>query len=477
MEAITYLQLKTNMSMIQEIKDFSVEQSINNHAYCYLTGIIDETYKDDYVKKVNAENQIEVFVEGEKHITLFKGLIEHIQVKLTGGLYVVEIKGVSHSFQTDIQRKSRSFQNHQMTYEDLIKEVMSTYAGGAIIDFASDGQAIGQMIMQYNETDWAFLKRVASDFNQGVIAVVTLEGPKVIFGTPNGTARGAIEHYHYTVSKNIGAYKRSSENTNLELEELDAVTFHIETLDNYEIGDKVSYQQKTLYIKKKEIQMKEGILYFRYDLCIENGLSQDKVFNEQIVGLSLKGKVLQVVQDRIKVHLEIDKNQDQGTAWEFPYTTTYTAEGSSGWYCMPEIGDNVGIYFPTKEEGQGVGMNALRIGSKGTDKIDNPSIKYFRTINGKELKFGPDEIVITCVNGVDPETGENKMIYISLNDKKGIEIISSEPITFKSDKGIKLEAEETIHILASEQIKLRCKKSEIRMDTMVDICGPEVKIN
>jgi hypothetical protein len=36
------------------------------------------------------------------------------------------------------------------------------------------------------------------------------------------------------------------------------------------------------------------------------------------------------------------------------------AEGNSGWYCMPEINDTVFIYFPTKEEHMGVGMNSIR---------------------------------------------------------------------------------------------------------------------
>ena len=57
---------------------------------------------------------------------------------------------------------------------------------------------------------------------------------------------------------------------------------------------------------------------------------------------------------------------------------------------MPEIDDTVYIYFPTKEESEGVGTSSLRIGDKGTDKVNEPSIKYFRTIDGKEIKFAPE---------------------------------------------------------------------------------------
>ncbi|TCO67911.1 hypothetical protein [Marinisporobacter balticus] len=270
---------------------------------------------------------------------------------------------------------------------------------------------------------------------------------------------------------------KSSKNTNPSLKQSDTIEFHIETEKDYEIGDKVTYQNIHLYIKSKEVEMENGILDFRYALSTKMGLSQDQLYNEQITGMSLKGKVLKIVRDKVKVHLEIDKFQDNNKAWEFPYTTMYTAEGNSGWYCMPEINDTVFIYFPTKEEHQGVGMNAIRVMNKGTDKISNPDIKYFRTIDGKELKFSPDEIKITCINGIDKETGESKVIYIKLNQDNGIEIVSSEPISFKTDKGIKLEAEDTIKILAGEQIKLKCKTSEISIDSKIDICGEDVRIN
>ena len=135
------------------------------------------------------------------------------------------------------------------------------------------------------------------------------------------------------------------------------------------------------------------------------------------------------------------------------------------------------IYFPTKEESEGVGTSSLRIGDKRTDKVNDPSIKYFRTIDGKEIKFAPDEILITCINGKDKETGEDRVIYIKMNQNTGVEIISTEPISLKSEKEIKIEAEEKVEIIAGEEIDMNCKRSEIKVNSMVDIKGPEVRIN
>ena len=477
MPAITYLQLETNLECVQQINEVKMLQCINEHAYLYLTAILSDHCKDDYVKKTLSQEQITLSTKGDKPKILFKGMIQQIRTEAEGGIYYLKIKAVSNSFQTDIKKECRSFQDKNMTYKNMIQSIISHYPGGDIQDHASKGKKIENLFIQYEETDWEFLKRMASHFQAGLLPSLIHDKPKIVFGLMEGNEAGNIESYRYEITKDIGQYMKSSQNTNPDLKELDAVEFHIETENDFDIGDKATYQNKVLYIKSKEAEMTGGILQFRYSLSTQKGLSKDRLYNEQIVGLSLKGTVLKVLRDKIYVHLEIDKAQEKSKAWEFTYATPYTAEGHSGWYCMPEKGDTVFIYFPTREERNGTGMNSIRIKNKDTDRIENPDIKIFRTKNGKEIKFSPEEILITCINGVDRETGENKVIYLRLKQEDGIEIVSSEPIQFKSDKGIKLEAEDTIKILASDQIKLKCKTSEIRIDSKIDICGEDVKIN
>jgi hypothetical protein len=364
-----------------------------------------------------------------------------------------------------------------MTYKDMISEVIGGYPEGGIDDKASDGAALDNFTMQYRETDWAFLKRMASRFNAGLVPSLNFEGPKIVFGVPQGNFLGDVDAFNYTIQKDIAYYMESSQNTNPDFTELDAVQFIVETEKDFDIGDVCGYQDLSLYAKSKSVNIIDGILRFTYALSTLKGLSQPTLFNEKITGLSLKGRVLEAVQDRIKVNLEIDEIQDKQTAWEFPYATMYTAEGNSGWYCMPEIDDTVLVYFPNKEERFGYGLNSIRTLNKETDKISDTDIKYFRTIDGKELKFSPEEILITCINGVDDKSGESKATYIRLNQDGGIEIATTESISFKSDKDITVEADNVIKVLASEQIRLKCKTSEIVIDTKVDLCGKEVKIN
>jgi hypothetical protein len=93
---------------------------------------------------------------------------------------------------------------------------------------------------------------------------------------------------------------------------------------------------------------------------------------------------------------------------------------------MPELDDTVFAYFPSKEEGDGVTLNSVRTKGLSGDKISDHKIKYFRTIDGKELKFSPEEILITCTD---------------------------------------------------DEINLTCKSSNIKMDGDILVQGKEVKNN
>ena len=282
----------------------------------------------------------------------------------------------------------------------------------------------------------------------------------------------------YSIEKDIENYLKSSQNDNENLKELDTVLFHIQTNRNFNIGDSATFQNISLYIKQKTMKMQKGVMIYDYILSSENSFTQDSICNENIAGISLKGKVLEVVEDMVKVQLEIDAEQTKKEeSYLFPYTTMYTAEGSTGWYCMPEIDDTVMIYFPTEQEKYAVGVNSIRVQNKGSDKIGDTDVKYFRTKNGKELKFSPEEILITCCNGTDEKTGEKHITYIRLHDNNGIEMMSTEPIFLKSDDNIALQAKEQIFFAAKEEIVFKCKTSQITINDMVDIAGKEIRMN
>lgn len=98
---------------------------------------------------------------------------------------------------------------------------------------------------------------------------------------------------------------------------------------------------------------KHHIELHEYELVHEQGVQQTEILCPHLTGASLEGRVLEAKSGRIRVHLTVDEKQDRETAWWFPYASSYTAEGHSGWYVMPELGDRVSVRFPTEQEADG----------------------------------------------------------------------------------------------------------------------------
>ncbi|MFD3273764.1 hypothetical protein ACE3MS_27050 [Paenibacillus dendritiformis] len=62
-------------------------------------------------------------------------------------------KAVSHSYQLDIERRTRSFQNKRMSYGTLLDRIAKAYPGMEVMDGVSEGASLEKFTLQYEETD------------------------------------------------------------------------------------------------------------------------------------------------------------------------------------------------------------------------------------------------------------------------------------------------------------------------------------
>lgn len=472
LSVIAYNNLQISPYKLTNLIDLKITKKMNDHARLHFTGIVSEELKDSYVEMTEVQTKIQVsqIDEQANHTPLFAGIILRIEIKAVRDIYYIEVEAVSHTYTLDVKRKSRSFQHKDMPYIALLQEVVSGYPGVDIMDMASNGANLEKFTIQYQETDWQFLKRMASRFYTGLIPASSFDKPKFYFGVPEGGYNGRLEDFHYSIRKELSNFRISSENDTRGIEEGDFIYYEAETDKVLDIGSEVDFKGKTLVVSEVHTAMKNSLLKHRYILCSKKGMTQNAIYHQGITGISLQGKVIAVEKDNVKVHLDIDKEQSIGKAWWFPYSTAYTAEGNSGWYCMPELNDYVRIYFPSRKEEEAIAMGSVRKDSeiKEKNKLGNPDIKYFRTAFGKELMFSPEEIVIT---------GKDGEIFIKLNEKDGIQIFSQKNIKIISQADITMNAEKKISITAKDEINITCKESSIKMNGITNIIGKEVKTN
>lgn len=450
---------------IKTLLELKIIQSINEHGRIYFTGIVPEEKKDDYIKMASSNDKIKVKNKDE---ILFKGKVSNIKIKAVNKVYYIEVEGVSQTYDLDIKLKSKSFQDQNMLYTGLIQNVISTYSGSDFIDTAAKGKKIEKLIVQYNETDWDFLKRMASHFNTVLVPDAASSSPKFWFGMPQGKNGGVLDDFHYSIKRDISSFLNSSKNNGQEGNEDDFTYYEVESTKVLNLGDKIKVKGKILIISSIKAVMKDGILKYQYTLYPEKGIYQGIVLNESISGASIEGKVIDISKDTVKVHLNIDKEQIKEKAISFPYASHYTVEGSTGWYCMPKVGDAVNLYFPSNKEEKAVVISSIR--KEQTGQTQDPSTKYLSTSHGKEMKLSPGEITFTAM------ASKKGKIFINLNEKEGIEIHSLEPIKLTSKKDMTFDADKKIQIKAKENIYFVCNTNSILMDGITYLRGTKVKM-
>ena len=101
------------------------------------------------------------------------GVINELQInETTAGALTVEITAISKSVLLDRIPRYRSFQDPTLTYSAIAEEINGNYGtnDGKIVNVGEDMQALPRMTIQYNETDWEYLKRIASYIGQPIIA-------------------------------------------------------------------------------------------------------------------------------------------------------------------------------------------------------------------------------------------------------------------------------------------------------------------
>ncbi len=468
-----------------ENPDVTIEKRINEHTKATLSAIVSQDQFDYFSLHTGTKTKVSFtyVTEDKEELLLFVGIVTEVQTKTEGisqnAVYYLYLEALSYSYLMDIQYKNRSFQNVDMTYEELLNIVIKDEGyNGDFINTIGKDIALDCFTLQYRETDWEFLKRLASRFHMPLVVDDKETTPRIMFGLSFYSKVAELKHYNYRAIRDIEKYRRISHNYEPSYLETDTLFYEIFTENDktaYEIGDTVQFREVLFQIYAIDTFVKDHILCHTYVLSSKNSFYQSNMFNENIVGLSLKGKVLEVAKNQLRVHLDIDQEQPPVPYW-FTYATLY-----STWYCMPEVGDYVNTYFPTNNEAEGIIINSIKqtpsagfareraaaaqssAGQQTASAANQPvdfetmagdeKVKMLVTEQGKMVVLDDRNGVVTilCNNGT----------YITLSDGAGISIVTSNDVVVNSMQNISIIAKEQILMQAEMAIALCSESSSI----------------
>ncbi|AUS25277.1 phage baseplate assembly protein V [Paenibacillus polymyxa] len=193
---------------LQTMTDIRIERRLGDHVRLVVSGIVPEEKQERFMELENEAEPIEVIEkdkDGQRLRTLFHGQMTRITLKQVHGIHYVQLEAISHTIRLDVRPVSRSFQDRTMTYGQLLKQILASYTGADVIDTVSGDARLDALILQYRETDWAFLKRIASRFGAVLVPEAAADAPKFWFGIPEGRPETLDEVPYHSRKSFVGA--------------------------------------------------------------------------------------------------------------------------------------------------------------------------------------------------------------------------------------------------------------------------------
>ncbi|MDR0489853.1 MAG: hypothetical protein LBH28_01215 [Oscillospiraceae bacterium] len=476
-----------------DILDVKIRKGVNQLGNAWIKGVIAEENEDGYVKM--ALSRLPVAVSAidinEKRKTVFQGFLENINISSVNGLKTMELFIASYNKLLDITPGIKVFQDTELTYDKLVAAVLSPFDGADFLAHCGDEQAIGQMFVQYQETAWAFVMRMASMWEDVLLPDDTKKGVRIHFGFPDKYAPDTpgISPISYDVRKDVRSYM---DHESPAASESDYVYYIAKDREIREPGEPVFFQGCDLYVTEMESRFEGQELIHIYTLRNRNGIRARPYRNFAIIGASLSGQVSAITGSHVRMSLPAAHSNDAGQTKWHPFSTIYSTPDGTGWYAMPEKGDSLRLYYPTEIENDGYTVSAVHhYGSPpqagggsaaagqppdetdldtvqdGAPEID-PKNKFIENNSGKFILLTPYSIMMACEGG-----------SILIQDGEGISITSNYDlnITANGDVNIaSLAANATV--VGTEGVNVEQAAAKIELsDGNVIFKGAEVQTN
>ena len=477
------------------IQEFVLDENINEHQKLEIQLEMDDEQRKNLERIIEKEDvgiEIELAnVDKDVKRRVFSGIVDYFEI-LDYGSYGFKIlmRAFSKSvlFDRKNQKKYRVFQDRNLIFSDIIDEINKDYADKKLEIKYSDiaKKQIGSLIVQFDETDWEFLVRLASQLKTGMFVI---EQGIILFGM---VEMGEIkkENKYFSDYSLIRDYKnlyykvQSNKVINLG----DTVSISENAVEN-EGNDKDSSGNKGNFsVLKTRIFLKDFILKSEFLATDMSSYHIFKKYNEKIKGCRIEANVERVFEDGGIAKMEVrfaeglkkivqersneesnDKAYDDYGIKRFPLSyQTFYSQTNTGFFCTPEVNDTVEVYFPNEDEQ--FAKVSWAINNKGNGRFSDYTKRNFQVnqsdfnfslnLNTFEVKTAEKYSVesLNIVENADNFVNKaNQNMIVASNNYLGIESIGDADFYGSKINIIGKEKEITMESLSSD-VRIKGKK-------------------
>ena len=414
---IEYSDLKFISSFAMEkILDFQTWEVPGEHARGNFRLLLSEN--ETGINSMNAP--IQLLGQGNTAGALFSGYPEKVEIKEERGYRIADIQAVSGTILLDQKKSNRVFQKKVQTYMGIASAVTADTDHCACILPGSDMRTGGTLI-QYQETDWRFLKRMASQLGLPLVPDTSYYYPRFYLGLPEGEKRELGEIISCDLCFD-GRYYAVSGKCLVDRE--DFICYDVVTRTSLSLGDRVTYEGRELLVSRKKTELAGGEVIFTYRLAGNSYTWVPWEDNPDYTGMSFVGSIVGTQGEQVEVAFDIDKTAAGGNRYGFAPAT------GNLMYCMPQKGTKTALYIGNGDEAQGIATGCIRTNGSTCEGTGSPEKKSFRSEHGKGMDLYPQRM------GLDGgETGK-----ITFEDETGTTIESNGGLVLMAKEGIRLES-------------------------------------
>ena len=331
---------------MEKILDFQTREIPGEHARGNFRLLLSEN--ETGINGMNAP--IQLLGQGNTAGALFSGYPEKVEIKEERGYRIADIQAVSGTILLDQKKSNRVFQKKAQTYMGIANTITADTEHSACILPGSDMQTGGTLI-QYQETDWNFLKRMASQLGLPLVPDISYYYPRFYLGLPEGEKKELGEILSCDICFDGRYYAVSGRCT---VDRKDFICYDVVTGTRLSLGDRVTYEGRELTVSRKKTELVRGEVIFTYRLAGSSYTWVPWEDNLDYTGMSFVGAIVGTQGEQVEVAFDIDQTAAGGNRYGFAPAT------GNLMYCMPQKGTKTSLYIGNGDEAQGIATGCIR---------------------------------------------------------------------------------------------------------------------
>lgn len=438
--------IKTEIPFLT-VTGMEIRQEENEHGTIRMQALADEEHIEEILHTNWSGSRLIVYKKDNPKMPLFHGRVCKLTCDKENRFMSLEIEGIGETAELDRKRNKRAFQNVKMTYKQVAGKIIGEYEEAGFIWMMGDDKAIGFPLIQYEETDWEFLKRICSHFHSTIFSDLKSGKPEFFLGMPKGVERRmegvqilgeGFQNMHGEASGRAGAIHQKPV---LELE--------VTTRENWQTGDILPYRGRRYRVFRKRVVFSSGELIFFYRLGTEGVCRPQKMYHKALAGVRLEGTVQKRVEESVSIRLDMDKKAGADYLWP------WAPETNNLCYSMPEVGTKAVLYFPTQEEKDGLVILAA-VRNLNNARYDNPQNREFVTAYHKRTGLYPDRLVMEGAGGA---------VSLNMEDASGISLCSGRGISVQAAGKVAVKGK---NVSVTVPMEIECETQDANIEISRD---------